>query len=269
MTRGQATTNKRRRLAQERGLTWEIDEAQYRSVIGDGICHWCNGRISGNGIGLDRIDNSIGYRIDNVVPCCVPCNMERRTLSFAEYTAVWQVRRLVVGIDAAATQRIALGVANKIRSGTLAHQRTNRDDAGQATAQDPEWRALLAERIRQRNAGWDPDRTLPPMPDGESVAEWRLRLGITQTEATAILRLHTKGKRGWSRRTVQRREAGAVGVVALKKKPPPTDLEYICEDCKAILPARKGRGAPRRYCTTCGDLRSAEFLQKTGRGHLC
>jgi hypothetical protein len=35
-------------------------------------CWYCNKKISS--IGLDRIDNNIGYRIDNVVPCCRDCN---------------------------------------------------------------------------------------------------------------------------------------------------------------------------------------------------
>jgi hypothetical protein len=35
-------------------------------------CHYCGGAIPT--IGLDRVDNDVGYQIDNVVSCCEACN---------------------------------------------------------------------------------------------------------------------------------------------------------------------------------------------------
>lgn len=35
-------------------------------------CHYCDAEIAT--IGLDRVDNAVGYTIDNVVPCCKYCN---------------------------------------------------------------------------------------------------------------------------------------------------------------------------------------------------
>lgn len=38
--------------------------------------------------GLDRIDNTKGYTIDNIVACCKSCNMMKRTASVADFLAV-------------------------------------------------------------------------------------------------------------------------------------------------------------------------------------
>lgn len=38
--------------------------------------------------GIDRIDNTKGYIIDNVVPCCSICNMAKNDLSLDEFT-IW------------------------------------------------------------------------------------------------------------------------------------------------------------------------------------
>lgn len=37
-------------------------------------CFYCDDKIENNGVGLDRIDSSKGYSIDNVVTCCRNCN---------------------------------------------------------------------------------------------------------------------------------------------------------------------------------------------------
>lgn len=44
--------------------------------------------------GLDRVDNSVGYRIDNVVPCCAICNRAKNNLGKDEFLA-W-IERLMV-----------------------------------------------------------------------------------------------------------------------------------------------------------------------------
>lgn len=35
-------------------------------------CHYCGEEIVG--IGIDRVNNKIGYQVDNIVPCCAWCN---------------------------------------------------------------------------------------------------------------------------------------------------------------------------------------------------
>jgi hypothetical protein len=37
-------------------------------------CYYCGGPLNPQGLGLDRIDNAMGYVEQNVVPCCKNCN---------------------------------------------------------------------------------------------------------------------------------------------------------------------------------------------------
>ena len=46
-------------------------------------CYYCNSKIQT--IGLDRINNNLGYVIDNIVPCCTVCNKMKLKLSFSEF----------------------------------------------------------------------------------------------------------------------------------------------------------------------------------------
>lgn len=41
--------------------------------------------------GLDRVDNSKGYTIDNVVPCCATCNRAKRSMSLDDFSS-WVAR---------------------------------------------------------------------------------------------------------------------------------------------------------------------------------
>lgn len=42
-------------------------------------CYYCG--IDIPNIGIDRVDNAIGYVIGNVQPCCTVCNMMKRSMS--------------------------------------------------------------------------------------------------------------------------------------------------------------------------------------------
>lgn len=46
-------------------------------------CHYC-GNIHSN-VGLDRIDSTKGYSLDNVVPCCSICNVMKWNLTAKEF----------------------------------------------------------------------------------------------------------------------------------------------------------------------------------------
>jgi hypothetical protein len=42
-------------------------------------CHYCfSSLLTETGIGLDRINNNLGYSLDNVLPCCGNCNKIRQ-----------------------------------------------------------------------------------------------------------------------------------------------------------------------------------------------
>jgi hypothetical protein len=66
-----------RSAAKKRKLSWELTLSEYEQIIENNKCHYCPNVLPKVGHGLDRINNSIGYRRDNVVPCCGVCNKMR------------------------------------------------------------------------------------------------------------------------------------------------------------------------------------------------
>lgn len=75
--------NRAARSAYNRGKSWDIGPVGYQKLSGE-PCYYCQGP-TGDGIGLDRIDNDLGYTIGNVLPACGRCNMLRgRILTIGE-----------------------------------------------------------------------------------------------------------------------------------------------------------------------------------------
>jgi|SRR5579864_1758038 len=98
--------------AKHRGLRWDLSFADFIAVVNCG-CFWCdappteryNVAISLNGYtqrkfeshrtkygwitysGLDRIDNTGGYELKNVVPACKYCNFARNDRTVLEFRA--------------------------------------------------------------------------------------------------------------------------------------------------------------------------------------
>lgn len=62
-----------KRIATKNNTPWKIPFAQYEKIISL-PCNYCGSRFTGSGIGLDRIDSSLGYLKTNVVSCCGVCN---------------------------------------------------------------------------------------------------------------------------------------------------------------------------------------------------
>lgn len=67
-----------------------MSEAEFKSIIKQS-CHYCNEEPSRHQSvsyrdgyelvnGIDRVDSSKGYSIDNCVPCCNTCNLMKNTL---------------------------------------------------------------------------------------------------------------------------------------------------------------------------------------------
>ena len=46
-------------------------------------CFYCGGEI--NTIGLDRVDNTVGYKMNNIKSCCTQCNTAKRASSIREW----------------------------------------------------------------------------------------------------------------------------------------------------------------------------------------
>jgi hypothetical protein len=84
-----------KRNAKIRNLSFLLSDEEVRSLSKQN-CHYCglepkqkahqkysNGDYIYNGI--DRINNSKGYEIENVVPCCVTCNYAKKGMSYDEF----------------------------------------------------------------------------------------------------------------------------------------------------------------------------------------
>jgi hypothetical protein len=84
--------------AKKRGYEFKLTREKFRELT-QKPCHYCGAAPSnvsrnknlkvdtGDFVysGIDRKDNSIGYFIDNVVPCCKVCNRAKDTMSYEEY----------------------------------------------------------------------------------------------------------------------------------------------------------------------------------------
>lgn len=64
-----------------RKIVFKITLSEYKRII-ENACHYCGEKYEECGSGLDRINSSIGYTIDNVVSCCGVCNMMKSNLDF-------------------------------------------------------------------------------------------------------------------------------------------------------------------------------------------
>ena len=70
--------------ARKRSLSFRISFKQFMSFW-QKSCHYCGGEIGT--IGLDRINNSLGYSVKNIVPCCATCNRAKLKQTRDEYIA--------------------------------------------------------------------------------------------------------------------------------------------------------------------------------------
>ena len=73
-----ANKKKRRRAAGRYKSVKHFVDLKGRQQWGIKPCHYCgldNNSVAG--VGLDRLDNTIGYMLDNVVSCCTECNRAR------------------------------------------------------------------------------------------------------------------------------------------------------------------------------------------------
>ena len=88
--------NNYRKGARNRGLQFALTRTQVARLI-DGDCHYCGSSPSNSQTyhgkrlakyqGIDRLDNSKGYVVGNVVPCCIVCNKMKKTMSHHEFLA--------------------------------------------------------------------------------------------------------------------------------------------------------------------------------------
>lgn len=75
-----------RRNATVRGLYWDLTNEQFEKVITN-PCTYCGGEgsLGFNFTGIDRVDNTAGYTIENVQPACKRCNQARNNIDMPEF----------------------------------------------------------------------------------------------------------------------------------------------------------------------------------------
>jgi hypothetical protein len=93
------------RAARGKGRMHTLTLNEYIGLVKPSICHWCDGPLSCTeyfvknnpdacrAYCIDRLDNSVGYTLENCVPCCSKCNYDRGSLDVEEWTAVVNVRK--------------------------------------------------------------------------------------------------------------------------------------------------------------------------------
>ena len=95
VTKGLVATNRvfdsYKRAAEKRNYVFEINKEEFIKLTSSN-CHYCN-RIPEQKSynkpktdyiiynGLDRVDNNLGYTLDNTVTCCMHCNRAKMCLS--------------------------------------------------------------------------------------------------------------------------------------------------------------------------------------------
>ena len=68
--------------AKERGLSFELSFEQFCGLW-QKPCTYCGASI--DTIGIDRVDNSIGYNIKNIVSCCFSCNTKKGQMTCEQW----------------------------------------------------------------------------------------------------------------------------------------------------------------------------------------
>lgn len=58
--------------AKSRGYSFTLSLKQFNKIKKENTCFYCKKKTER--IQMDRINNDIGYEIENIVPCCAPCN---------------------------------------------------------------------------------------------------------------------------------------------------------------------------------------------------
>ncbi len=127
MPEGEAAFNKLyrdlKRSAAKRNKLWALSEEEVRTLTSQ-HCYYCGAEPSqfaiknNNGSyqynGLDRIDNALGYTVDNVVPCCGFCNRARGSKTQREFLEwfLGSYKRILEGRTGKAVEKL-MAYANK------------------------------------------------------------------------------------------------------------------------------------------------------------
>lgn len=78
-----------KRNADKRNIFWDLSFEQVEQIIKK-PCYYCGQKSSNKYMdfeynGIDRVNNNIGYKIENVVSCCKICNIAKHDMSKEDF----------------------------------------------------------------------------------------------------------------------------------------------------------------------------------------
>lgn len=79
-----------RSKARQRGFIFTLTKEEFGLLVSQS-CVYCGSKES---IGVDRIDNDLGYSIENCSTCCTMCNMMKKNFSLESFLG--QCRKITV-----------------------------------------------------------------------------------------------------------------------------------------------------------------------------
>lgn len=71
-----------KKSAKKRNLDFELTQSDCEQFYNK-CCYYCGELYTG--LGMDRVDNNIGYKLGNILSCCYTCNLMKRTLSVSNF----------------------------------------------------------------------------------------------------------------------------------------------------------------------------------------
>jgi hypothetical protein len=76
--------NRHRQVAEDREISTTLTYDEFKCLIRD--CEYCGRSVEELGsMGIDRVDNTLGYVFSNCVPCCGTCNTMKMALGLSEF----------------------------------------------------------------------------------------------------------------------------------------------------------------------------------------
>lgn len=71
--------------SKQKGIPCSLTLEQYEEIISDPFCSYCCELLPETGYSVDRLDNSLGYTLENCVACCFTCNSRKGGLELAGF----------------------------------------------------------------------------------------------------------------------------------------------------------------------------------------
>ena len=82
-----------RQQANDRKINFALTLEDYLDFW-DKKCYYCNLPSMG---GIDRVDNNIGYELDNCIPCCWRCNVMKSNQNQQDF--IWHCKAIVNNLE--------------------------------------------------------------------------------------------------------------------------------------------------------------------------